>query len=99
MQFVAATEGHDLYDVKTSCVGDMSFLTDEEIIDRYKKAQCGFRSFGVKDLSLLLPYKFIISLLGTCFFVLQYYIQHCTLTSVNEDGVYQWVSQPMHLPK
>jgi len=91
--FVAACEDYPLYDAKTSCVGDMSVLSDDEILQKHNEQQ-NFWSWGIKDLFALLPMKLIISVLLTFLFVGQYYLKKC---EKSEDG--RWVSKTMYLPK
>lgn len=94
--FVSAVEEYEFYDSTTSCVGDMSLLTDEEIVNRYKQEQFGIRSWGLDALSLLFPYKLVLSLAGTCFFVTEYYRYYCTPDE--KPGAHRYVSKPMYTP-
>jgi hypothetical protein len=94
---VEAVEEFPLYDPTTSCVGDMSLLSENELIEKYNKTQVGINTVGLHDLSLLLPYKLLISLLGTYVFVEEYYWKNCT--SDDQGGIYLLVSKPMQLPK
>jgi len=93
LAFCEATENYNLFDEKTSCVGDMSVLTDDEILEKYKEKQHGCRSVGFWDVVALLPGKLIMSLLLTAIFVYEYYYKHCTQGSQD-----QMVSQPMYTP-
>lgn len=95
-QFVSAVEEFAFYDEHTSCVGDMSLLTVDEIIDQYKQKQFGFRSWDREALSLLFPYKLVLSICGTWFFVWQYYLRFCAPDE--EPGAHRWVSETMYLP-
>merc|ERR1719230_203171 len=55
LMFVRACEDFALYDATTSCVGDMSKLSEEEILQKYNQTQHGFRSLRFGDLINLLP--------------------------------------------
>lgn len=92
---VAATENFALYDEKTSCVGDMSLLSDDEILEKHAEIE-SLRSWGFWDSVALLPNKLIVSLLLTWIFVFEYYFKHCT--SQDQGGVLRRISKPMHLP-
>lgn len=96
LMFVRATEDFELYDSNTSCVGDMSLLTDDEILLRYKENQHGVHSIGFWDLVNLLPTKLIVSIAGTMLFVWEYYSRHCT---PNEHDADRMVSRTMFAPK
>jgi len=91
--FVNACEDFALYDAKTSCVGDMSRLTDDEILQKHNEQQNRW-SWSFKDLFSLLPSKLMLSLALTCLFVWQYYLKKCEKSA---DG--RWVSKTMYLPK
>jgi len=96
LMFVRATETFLLYDDTTSCVGDMSLLTEDEILQKYQENQHGFCSLNFWDLVNLLPTRLIVSVLGTGFFVWEYYTRHCT---PNENDADRLVSKTMYPPK
>lgn len=96
LNFVRATEDFPLFDETTSCVGDMTVLTDEELLAKYNKHQFGYRSFGFSDLPQLIPAKLVCSVLFTMFFVGEYYYKHCQESDEDAD---RFVSKPMYLPK
>lgn len=90
---VSACENHDLFDPTDSCVGDMSLLTDDEILSKYAEQQ-GLLNFNFKDLFALLPHKLIITTVLTVAFVYEYYFKYCNWTDEN-----RWISKAMYLPK
>jgi len=97
LNFVSACEEFDLYEDTTSCVGDMTSMSDDELLQRYIACQKGgWDSWDYWDLINLLPTKLIISVLGTAYFVFEYYRRHC---DVNKDDANRLVSKPMFLPK
>lgn len=96
LNLIKATEDFPLYDEATSCVGDMTSLTEDELLQRYTETQYGFRSFSFADLPTLIPTKLVLSVLGTAFFVWEYYYKHCT---PNADDHNRLVSKTMYLPK
>lgn len=84
---------HNLYDEHSSCVGDMSILTDEELLEKHQETQA-FRSWGFMDTVSLFPPKLVVSILLTAAFIYEYYSDRC----VQIKGSH-WVSQAMYLPK
>jgi len=96
LNFVAACEEFDLYEDTTSCVGDMTVMSDNELLEKYTEVQRGGpRSWNIWDLLTLAPTKLIISLAGTGFFVMEYYARSCVQ---NKDDANRWVSRSMYLP-
>merc|ERR1712203_464473 len=96
VNLVSATQPCLLYDKTTSCVGDMTVLTDDEIMEKYNEQQRGFGSFSARNLIKLFPFKLSIAVLITFLFVLEYYVRHCT-QDVHDAS--HWVSKTMYLPK
>lgn len=91
--FVAACEEFVLYDQKTSCVGDMSALTEDEILIKHHDCQQSWSSWSIWDLWGLFPGKLCMSLILTTGFCYEYYWKHCKL---DDEGNY--VSKDMFLP-
>merc|ERR1739848_54090 len=94
--FVSATEEYPLYDSKSSCLGDLSRLTDDEVLLKYMQQEHGTRCLSLRDLVSLLPGKLLLALFLTCFSVGSYYLRHCTLDT--RDGSHQLVSKTMYKP-
>lgn len=92
---VAATESFALFNAHTSCVGDMSLLTDDEILEKHHEQQ-GLRSWSIADLVAILPQKFFFALLLTTGFISLYYLEHC---NPNTEKPELTVSKDMYLPK
>jgi len=92
---VAGTDVYELFDEKTSCIGDMSLLTDDEILEKHGEAQ-GSWSWGWRDALALLPIKLLGSLFLTSAYVFLYYFDHCVEDNENPEKM---VSQPMYVPK
>jgi len=90
---VAQCEDYRLYDSRTSCIGDVTSLSDAEILEKYKKNQ-SLSGFGWQDLKTFIPFKLVCGLLITGVFVLEYYQHYCEMSP---DG--RLVSVDMHLPK
>jgi hypothetical protein len=94
--FVLATESFPLFDPTTSCVGDMSLLTEAQILQEYQKSQHGIWAWGFWDLVTLLPLKLLMALLGTVGFVYEYYYKHCT---TNGDDANRLISKTIYVPQ
>lgn len=95
LMFVRACEDFDLFDATTSCVGDMSKLSEDEILQKYNQTQHGVRSITFRDLINLLPTKLIATILATMLFVYEYYWRHCTYNADDGDRL---VSKTMYTP-
>lgn len=95
LNFVKATEDFHLYDETTSCVGHMSEMSEDELLEKYAAIQMGFTSLRFSDLKHLIPIKLLISVFGTLLFVFEYYYKHC---EPNPDDASRLVSKTMYLP-
>lgn len=96
LNFVKSTEDFPLFDESTSCVGNMSLLSDDELLEQYQKIQCDIRGVKLQDMTQLIPTKFVVSVLGTVFFVWEYYSRHCVQSPDDEN---RYISKTMYLPK
>lgn len=96
LQFVRACEDFDLFDQRTSCVGDMSLLSEDEMMAKYQESQKSLRGVGFWDMVNLLPMKLLMAVAGTGIFVAEYYLRHC---NVNADDNDRMVSRSMYPPK
>merc|ERR1711920_1093433 len=94
--FVHAAESYVLYDEHTSCVGDITVLTDTEILQRYAAKRARIRDMKFHQIWAVFPVKLVLSVLGTAAFVAQYYAKLCT-PDVHDGN--RMVSKDMHLPK
>jgi hypothetical protein len=91
--FVLLLNDFPLYDVQTSCVGDATLLTDDEIIDAHNKHK-DLRTWNWGDTMFLFPTKLFSTMFLTLVFVYQYYYKCCY-----GNGEGRWVAKDMHLPK
>lgn len=89
---VGAIEEYPLYTPDMSCVGDMSLLSDEELLRKHDERQNG-QSWRFKDFLELIPGGIVYSVVLTMLFLEWYYFRKCER---DEDG--RWVSKPMYLP-
>lgn len=96
IDLVRAIEGFELFDKHASEIGDMSLLTDDELLERYERVERSLWNWSKQHLFNLMPMKLIYSLLGTAIFVFEYYWKHCTPNS--QDGG-RLVSKTMFTPK
>lgn len=96
LSFVRACEDFPLFDKKTSCVGDMTALSEDELLEKYNECQHGLQSLGFWDWVNILPAKLLLSILATSVFVFAYYSKHCT---PNDQDDHRMVSKSMYLPK
>lgn len=95
-EMLHVTEDYALYDIQDSCVGDISRLSEDDLLDSYMEEQLDFRSLSFQDVFAFLPTKLILALVFNAIFIEEYYWRHCT--KENQDGVVRWVSKPMYLP-
>jgi len=93
--FVANTADFELFDAKTSCVGDMSVLSDDEILAEHAKAQA-ISSWGFWDTVGLIPNKLVAATFLCWIFVWEYYYKHCV--TEDQDGIQRYISKEMHVP-
>jgi hypothetical protein len=84
-KFVAATEPYPLFDETTSCVGDMTQLSEDEIMAKYDETQHGICAWGFWDLVYFIPIKLIFAVGGTAAFVFNYYHLHCIANADDND--------------
>lgn len=96
LNFVKATEDFELFDDTTSCVGDMSLLTEVELLQKFRQTQHGFGSLTFSDLTDIVPTRLLVSVIGTCYFVWGYYRKHCV---PDPDGTDRYVSKTLYQPK
>lgn len=90
--FLEKLEDFPLYDVKTSCVGDMSLLSEDEILQKHNEHKL-LRTWSMVDFGFLLPSKLAASTILTLFFLWQYYFKFC---KTSDEG--RQVSIDMFLP-
>jgi hypothetical protein len=94
-KFVAATEAYPLFDETTSCVGDMTTMSEDEIMAKYHETQHGCCAWGFWDLVYFIPIKLIFAIAGTAGFVYNYYHAHC---EANPDDAYRLISKTRYQP-
>jgi hypothetical protein len=95
LHMMEATEDYLLYDPADSFAGDVSTLSDEELIHRYLEHQ-HHKKLSFENARKLCPSKFLIVVVGTLWFIWRYYANHCV---PDEKDPGHLVSKPMHLPK
>lgn len=90
---VELCEDYPLYDLTSSCVGDISSLSDAEVLERYEQTQ-KLTGFLLSDLKVIIPQKLLCAALCCCLLVLLYYQKNCQMSA---EG--RLVSKDMYLPK
>jgi len=95
VNIVSATENFDLYDEKTSCVGDVALLSETDLLDKHRETQ-SLKSWNLQDSLSLFPAKLIATALLTLVFVADYYACHCE--AYKEGDTTRMVSVSMHAP-
>lgn len=95
VNMVNATENFELYDETTSCVGDVSLLSDHELLAKHHETQ-SLRSWSCADTWALFPAKLFATIALTAFFVCEYYWKECQV--YKEGDTIRMVSKTMFAP-
>merc|ERR1712217_42860 len=89
---VELCEDYPLYDIRKSCVGDMTNMDDDSLLKSYASSQTCW-SFGLKDLNMPLPIKLAGAVILSSILILMYYDNFCMMSASG-----RLVSIDMHLP-
>mmetsp|Transcript_2767 Transcript_2767/g.4182 ORF Transcript_2767/g.4182 Transcript_2767/m.4182 type:complete len:446 (+) Transcript_2767:116-1453(+) len=92
---VASVEPFPLFHPKTSIIGNLDVLSDDEIVERYAQHQ-KWSNAGFKDFMDLIPFRLLISIGLTWIFNRHYYYSYCRHA---DTPPHRWISSDMFLPK